>query len=614
VDPFANPQLAGSSDKRGLRGPLLIAALIVAMVTLSIAGSAYWRPAWRSDNTLELGGAVPVGLDARPAGETISAVLDLVAPTVALLTIPEVLRSGSGVLVHEAGFIVTNAHVVEGVEELLVTFNDGSEYEAVVYGIDSATDLAVVKVESDTPLPAAALGDSDRLQVGEFVLALGAPLGLEFSATSGIVSGLHRSGLGIARYEDFIVTDAPINRGNSGGPLMNLRGEVVGINTAIIAGEEGGRGRGGFSGVGFAIPVNVMRVVAQRLIGDGGLAEPDGAAPGTVALAADSTVDPAPTAIAAEMPFVSQEAGSDDYRYSVAMVQSFDSDGRRLRMGSGFVVSGSKGHLLFTNEHVIRDARWVQMFFESSVVALGGTVLAFDRGRDLAVVGLPRDNGLAPLRLGDGEQTAIGEPIVAVGARPARRGTEAVSNPGSVTALGVRFRGLAASASIIETDAAIEVGDSGGPLLNGDGLVVGVMVARDRGDTGAEGRRRSYAVALRPGHEFDELLVAAESPRFAPGFDPVFPRSRGAFLLVNSVVPGGLAAIAGLRDFDRITAIDGEPVPFAEPGQRALFAALVLKPPGSIVVLDVQRRSAEGAETFIALKIPFLVPGGSDAP
>ena len=112
------------------------------------------------------------------------------------------------------------------------------------------------------------------MRVGEFVVAVGAPFGLAATATSGIVSGLHRSGFGIARYEDFIVTDAPINQGNSGGPLVSLRGEVIGINTAIISGKDGPRGHGSFSGVGFAIPINVARAVAQRLIGDVALMPP----------------------------------------------------------------------------------------------------------------------------------------------------------------------------------------------------------------------------------------------------------------------------------------------------------------------------------------------------
>ena len=168
MDPFANPELASTSQRRGSGGPAAVAALIVAMVLVSIAGAAYWRPEPRSRVTLELGGAPPVGLDTRSADETISRVLELMEPTVAFLTVPETGRSGSGVVVHEAGYILTNAHVVKDARTVLVGFSDGSEFEAEVYGVDAATDLAVVKVK-DGGLTAAALGDSDQMQVGEFV-------------------------------------------------------------------------------------------------------------------------------------------------------------------------------------------------------------------------------------------------------------------------------------------------------------------------------------------------------------------------------------------------------------------------------------------------------------
>ena len=350
MDPLANPELAYNPRRRGIGGPLAVAAVIVALVLLSIVGAAYWRPEPVSRVTLELGGAKPVGLDVRSADETISTVLDLVAPAVAFLRVPETGRSGSGVVVHEAGYIITNAHVVEDARTVVVGFSDGSEFEAEVYGIDSATDLAVVKVDA-VGLTVAALGDSDQMQVGEFVIALGAPFGLEATATSGIVSGLHRSGLGIARYEDFIVTDAFINRGNSGGPLVSLRGEVIGINTAIIAGEGGTRGDGSFSGVGFAIPINVARAVAQRLIGDGGLAL-DGDAGGVAALASDSGAVRA----AAGIPARRAQAGA------VATLKSLARNGDRLANGSGFVIASDSGPLLMTNEHVVRGARIVQVY------------------------------------------------------------------------------------------------------------------------------------------------------------------------------------------------------------------------------------------------------------
>ena len=273
MDPFSSPELAASSHRGRMRATLMVVALIVAMILVSIFGAVYWRPESTAGMMLELGGPRPVGLDAGLPEETISRVLEHVGPTVVLLMVPETRRSGSGVVVHEAGYILTNAHVVEDARTVLVSFTDGSELDAEVYGVDVATDLAVIKVKPGG-LKAAALGDSDQMRVGEFVVAVGAPFGLAATATSGIVSGLHRSGFGIARYEDFIVTDAPINQGNSGGPLVSLRGEVIGINTAIISGRDGPRGHGSFSGVGFAIPINVARAVAQRLIGDVALMPP----------------------------------------------------------------------------------------------------------------------------------------------------------------------------------------------------------------------------------------------------------------------------------------------------------------------------------------------------
>ena len=291
---------------------------------------------------VSLGGGAPE--------DTMARVLELVSPTVAVMTVAEKGRSGSGVVVHEAGFIITNAHVVRGVRTLTVSFENGLDLEGEVYGVDRRTDLAVVKVEHTEPLAAATLGDSDSLQVGEFVLALGAPFGLRATATSGIISGLHKRGLGIARYEDFIVTDAPINRGNSGGPLVNLRGEVIGINTAIIVGDENDPGRGGgFSGIGFAIPMNLVKVIAQRLIGDGGLKvdaeEALGASEGTAALVPGGRA--VLTGLTAT-PLRGGQSAAD----AVGFVRVLDATGNVVRTGSVFVVDSEIGQLLITNQHV----------------------------------------------------------------------------------------------------------------------------------------------------------------------------------------------------------------------------------------------------------------------
>jgi serine protease Do len=167
--------------------------------------------------------------------------------------------AGSGVIISPDGYIVTNNHVVEGANEVTVTLSDKKEYKAQVIGLDPKTDLAVLKIDVNKPLPAAALGDSEKLKVGDWVLAIGNPFGLNHTVTSGIVSAKGRI-IGAGPYDDFIQTDASINPGNSGGPLFNMSGEVVGINTAIIAQGQG---------IGFAIPVNTAKPLIPQLVADG---------------------------------------------------------------------------------------------------------------------------------------------------------------------------------------------------------------------------------------------------------------------------------------------------------------------------------------------------------
>ncbi|HEU4679531.1 MAG TPA: DegQ family serine endoprotease [Terrimicrobiaceae bacterium] len=171
--------------------------------------------------------------------------------------------AGSGVVLEAArGYILTNAHVIENAEEVTVTLSDGQQMDAKKVGTDLATDVAVIQVKT-SGLFSMPLGDSDKLRVGDYVIAIGNPFGLEQTATFGIVSALGRSGLGIEGYENFIQTDASINPGNSGGALVNLRGELVGINAAIV-GPSGGN-----VGIGFAIPINMARNVAEQLIAHG---------------------------------------------------------------------------------------------------------------------------------------------------------------------------------------------------------------------------------------------------------------------------------------------------------------------------------------------------------
>lgn len=168
--------------------------------------------------------------------------------------------AGSGVIFDAGrGYIVTNAHVVENASEITVTLQDGRDLKAEVVGRDAPSDVAVLKVAPNN-LTEVALGDSARIEVGDFVVAIGNPFGLQHTVTSGIVSGLSRSGINPQGFEDFIQTDASINPGNSGGALVNLRGELIGINTAILSGS------GGNIGIGFAIPVNMARAVMDQLL------------------------------------------------------------------------------------------------------------------------------------------------------------------------------------------------------------------------------------------------------------------------------------------------------------------------------------------------------------
>lgn len=167
---------------------------------------------------------------------------------------------GSGVVVDASnGFIVTNFHVLRDAQMFTVTLGDGRVFKAKLVGVDPASDVAVLQIKADK-LTAAPLGNSDKLKVGDFVAAIGNPFGLNQTVTSGIISALERSGLGIEGYENFIQTDASINPGNSGGALVNLQGQLIGINTAIFSPA------GGNVGIGFAIPINMVRSVMSQIV------------------------------------------------------------------------------------------------------------------------------------------------------------------------------------------------------------------------------------------------------------------------------------------------------------------------------------------------------------
>jgi serine protease Do len=167
---------------------------------------------------------------------------------------------GSGFIINSDGYIITNDHVVRDAESIQVKLSNDKVYNGKVVGGDSKTDIAVIKINAGQPLPAVVLGDSDKLQVGQWAIAIGNPFGLDRTVTVGVISATGRANMGIETYEDFIQTDASINPGNSGGPLLNVYGEVIGINTAIVAAGQG---------IGFAIPVNMAKQVVAQLIKKG---------------------------------------------------------------------------------------------------------------------------------------------------------------------------------------------------------------------------------------------------------------------------------------------------------------------------------------------------------
>ena len=170
----------------------------------------------------------------------------------------EVFSLGSGFIIDATGFIITNYHVIEQADEVTVTLVDNTKYTAKIIGRDKKTDLALLKVEPKKDLPFVSLGDSDAMRVGDWVIAIGNPYGLGGSVTQGIISARQRS-INAGPFDDFLQTDAPINRGNSGGPLFNLKGEVIGINTAIFSPS------GGSIGIGFAIPTALAKPVIDQL-------------------------------------------------------------------------------------------------------------------------------------------------------------------------------------------------------------------------------------------------------------------------------------------------------------------------------------------------------------
>jgi serine protease DegQ len=238
----------------------------IAMVALvvSASGLAFYGASGSAE------ASVPLPVIAQTGVPTLAPVLKKITPAVISVSIKghvadgakkrEIRSTGSGVVFDASqGLIITNNHVIEHAEEITVTLADGSNLPAKRIGGDADTDIAVIKIEADD-LTAISMGDSDRLEVGDFVLAIGNPLQLGQTVTSGIVSGLRRNNVGIEQYEDFIQTDAAIYPGNSGGALVNLNGDLVGINTAFVGASNTN------PGVGFAIPINMARNVADQIL------------------------------------------------------------------------------------------------------------------------------------------------------------------------------------------------------------------------------------------------------------------------------------------------------------------------------------------------------------
>ena len=165
---------------------------------------------------------------------------------------------GSGFIIDEKGLVITNNHVIKGAEDILVRFNDDKEYSAKIIGSDPLSDIAVLQIDSSDRFTPVKFGNSDKARIGDWVIAIGNPFGLGGTVTAGIISARNRS-IGLTRYEDYIQTDASINQGNSGGPLFDMNGNVIGINTAIL-------GQSGSIGIGFAIPSNSAEIVIDQLI------------------------------------------------------------------------------------------------------------------------------------------------------------------------------------------------------------------------------------------------------------------------------------------------------------------------------------------------------------
>ncbi|HEX2550724.1 MAG TPA: trypsin-like peptidase domain-containing protein, partial [Nocardioidaceae bacterium] len=466
---------------------------------------------------------------------------------------------GSGFIIGTNGDIITNRHVVQGATKVTVTMNDGKEYPAHVVGKDAQTDVAVVRMEKPPAnLVVARLGDSDKLEVGEWVVAVGSPLGLEQTVTAGIVSGKGRPGRHVQmsgkRVRGYIQTDAKINPGNSGGPLVNLEGEVVGVNTLIQVGAGGA--------YGFAIPVNEVRRVAQLLVKEGRVRYPY---LGLLLTDVKDLDDTQKAKLGKQLPqrgaFVQEltpggPAGKAGMRPGDVITEV---NAQKIN-GAGDVVDYVSGQNIGTKVTVtMNDGK-----------EYPAQVVGKDAQTDVAVVRMEKPPAnLVVARLGDSDKLEVGEWVVAVGSP---LGLEQTVTAGIVSGKGRPGRHVQMSGKrvrgYIQTDAKINPGNSGGPLVNLEGEVVGVNTLIQVGAGGAYG----FAIPVNEVRRVATLLVKEGRVRYpylgllltdvkdldeaqkAKLAKPV--PAQGA--VVQELTPGGPAGKAGMRPGDVITEVNNQ--------------------------------------------------------